>query len=189
MYSVQHDIDMTVGVVWLWSVLRYFSYYLPDGTYTQLISRLCLIYHSTRYCGKMSASPCYVILLTLWELPRTLEILKTNHVLNSLHGNHVQWLLIHHVAALIYALYFTHCPRVPGALSLGVKRQGREADHSPQSSAEVPQYVFMAWYLVKHRDNFTFYLELTILRRHKAIWCSILIWHSNGDAVTAIRIL
>jgi hypothetical protein len=35
-------------------------------------------------------------------------------------------------------------------------------DHSPPSSAEVksewsststPQYVFMAWYLVKHKDN------------------------------------
>jgi hypothetical protein len=55
--------------------------------------------------------------------------------------------------------------RVPGALSLGVKRPGREADHSPPSSAEVknalrytstPPYVFMAWCLVKHRDNFTF---------------------------------
>jgi hypothetical protein len=43
---------------------------------------------------------------------------------------------------------------VPGALSLGLKRQGREADHSPPSSAEVKnawsyistlQYVFMAW--------------------------------------------
>jgi hypothetical protein len=54
---------------------------------------------------------------------------------------------------------------VPGALSLGVKRPGCEADHSPPSSAEVknawsytstPQYVFMAWCLVKHRDNFTF---------------------------------
>jgi hypothetical protein len=54
-----------------------------------------------------------------------------------------------------------------GALSLGVKRTGREADHSPQSSAEgknawsytsTPQYVYMAWCLVKHRDNFTFYL-------------------------------
>jgi hypothetical protein len=49
----------------------------------------------------------------------------------------------------------------------GVKRPGREADHSPPSSAEVknawsytsiPQYVFMAWCSVKHRDNFTFYL-------------------------------
>jgi hypothetical protein len=54
---------------------------------------------------------------------------------------------------------------IPGTLSLGVKRQGREADHSLPSSAEVknawsytftPQYVFMAWCLVKHRDNFTF---------------------------------
>jgi hypothetical protein len=42
---------------------------------------------------------------------------------------------------------------VPGALSLAVKRPGREADHSPPSSAETknawsytssPQYVFMA---------------------------------------------
>jgi hypothetical protein len=48
---------------------------------------------------------------------------------------------------------------VTGALSLGVKRQRREADHSPPSTAEVknawsytstPQYVFMAW------DNFIF---------------------------------
>jgi hypothetical protein len=54
---------------------------------------------------------------------------------------------------------------LPGALSLRVKRPGREADHSSPSSAEVknagsytstPQYVFMAWCLVKHRDNFTF---------------------------------
>jgi len=45
-----------------------------------------------------------------------------------------------------------------GALSLGVKRLGREADHSPPSSAEfrmsgaIPrllQYDFMAWCTVK----------------------------------------
>jgi hypothetical protein len=52
---------------------------------------------------------------------------------------------------------------VPGALSLGVKRpRGREADHSPPSSAEVKntwsytstlQYVFIAWCLVKHIDK------------------------------------
>jgi hypothetical protein len=56
-----------------------------------------------------------------------------------------------------------------GALSLGLKRPGREADHLPPSSAKVknawsytstPQYIFMAWCLVKHRDNFTF-----------SIWC------------------
>jgi hypothetical protein len=42
-----------------------------------------------------------------------------------------------------------------------VKQPGREADHSSPPSAEVknawsctsfPQYVFMAWYLVNHRD-------------------------------------
>jgi hypothetical protein len=47
---------------------------------------------------------------------------------------------------------------VPGFLFLGVKRPGREADHSPPSSAEVrsawsytstPQYVLMAWCSVK----------------------------------------
>jgi hypothetical protein len=31
--------------------------------------------------------------------------------------------------------------RVPGALSLGVKRPGREADHSPPSSSEVKEWV------------------------------------------------
>jgi hypothetical protein len=57
-------------------------------------------------------------------------------------------------------------PPVQGVL--GVKQLGCEADHSPLSSAEVknvwsytstPQYVFMAWCLVKHRDNFTFTLD------------------------------
>jgi hypothetical protein len=49
------------------------------------------------------------------------------------------------------------------------KAAGHEADHSPPSSAEVknawiytstPQYVFMAWCSVKHRDNFTFYCNV-----------------------------
>jgi hypothetical protein len=52
---------------------------------------------------------------------------------------------------------------VAGVLSLGVKRPGSEADHPLPSSADVknawsytstPQYVFMVWCLVKHRDNF-----------------------------------
>jgi hypothetical protein len=55
---------------------------------------------------------------------------------------------------------------VPGALSLGLKRQDREADYTPPFTVEVknawnyastPKYVFMAWYLVKHTDSFTFY--------------------------------
>jgi len=53
-----------------------------------------------------------------------------------------------------------------GDLSPGIKQPGRETDHSLPYSAKVknawsytftPQYVFMAWCLVKHRD-FTFYI-------------------------------
>jgi hypothetical protein len=54
---------------------------------------------------------------------------------------------------------------VPGS-SLGEEQQGLEADHSPQTSAEVknawsytstPQYAFMAWCSLKkqHKDRFT----------------------------------
>jgi hypothetical protein len=53
-----------------------------------------------------------------------------------------------------------------GPLSLGVKRPGREADHSPPSSAEVKEWVKLylhspntpSWRgaKLKHRDNFTF---------------------------------
>jgi hypothetical protein len=51
----------------------------------------------------------------------------------------------------------------------GVKRPRREAERSPPSSAEVkktwsytftPPYVFMAWHLVRQRDNFTFTLPV-----------------------------
>jgi hypothetical protein len=51
---------------------------------------------------------------------------------------------------------------VPAALSPGVKRQGREADHSPPASAEIkkmwiytstPPYAFMAYCLIKHIDK------------------------------------
>jgi hypothetical protein len=67
---------------------------------------------------------------------------------------------------------------VLGASCRGVKRPGRETDYSLSSSAEVkeymelyirPQYVFMVWCLVKHRDNFTFTLphsKVTGLRLH-----------------------
>jgi len=54
-----------------------------------------------------------------------------------------------------------------GALSLRVKRPGREADHAPLYSAMgknrwshtfTPPYLFMAWRLVKqgYKDNFAF---------------------------------
>jgi hypothetical protein len=62
---------------------------------------------------------------------------------------------------------------LPGALSLGINVPGREADHSPPSSAEVknewsytstPQHSFMTWCLFKHRNNFIFMLLCIILK-------------------------
>jgi hypothetical protein len=58
-----------------------------------------------------------------------------------------------------------HHSWVPKALFLGVRRLRREADHSPPlprsrirgAIPPLPQYVFMAWCLVKHIDNFIFY--------------------------------
>jgi hypothetical protein len=52
----------------------------------------------------------------------------------------------------------------------GMKRPGREDDHSPLSSVEVknawsytsiPQYVSMAWRVIKHRDIFALSLPPT----------------------------
>jgi hypothetical protein len=59
---------------------------------------------------------------------------------------------------------------VPGDLSLGVKRPGREADHSPPSNAEIkmsgtipplPQYALMAWCSVKAQGQL--YLCLAVI--------------------------
>jgi hypothetical protein len=56
---------------------------------------------------------------------------------------------------------------VPGALSLGVKRVGREADHSPSSLpmsknvwsyTSTSQYVFIAWCSVKAEGQLYFTL-------------------------------
>jgi hypothetical protein len=56
---------------------------------------------------------------------------------------------------------------VPGALSLGVKRPGREADHSPHlvprsknewSCTSILQYTFMAWCSIKAQGQLYFYL-------------------------------
>jgi hypothetical protein len=65
---------------------------------------------------------------------------------------------------------------VLGPLSLGVKWPGCEADHSPPSSAEdknggdIPPLPHMSsWhiaYLIKHRNNFTFYIITLIFNIH-----------------------
>jgi hypothetical protein len=57
-----------------------------------------------------------------------------------------------------------------GGLFSGVKRLVRESNSSPPSSAESrmhgvilpPQYFFMVWCLVNHRENFTLYYRLAI---------------------------
>jgi len=60
-------------------------------------------------------------------------------------------------------------PLVTRVLTPGVKRSGREAHRSPESSVEdknagsyisAPQYIFMAWCLVKHRNSPIFVVTL-----------------------------
>jgi hypothetical protein len=70
---------------------------------------------------------------------------------------------------------------VPEALSLGVKRLGRESDNSPPSSAEVknggaipPLPNMSSW----HRDNFTFYTLTTFARRE---------WDKHNVKTTCLR--
>jgi hypothetical protein len=64
---------------------------------------------------------------------------------------------------------------VPDAFSLGVKRPGREADHSPPSSAEVKECVELYLHFpntpswlgaqLKHKDNFTFTFVTSVIGR------------------------
>jgi hypothetical protein len=58
---------------------------------------------------------------------------------------------------------------VPVTVSPGVKRPGRETDHSPPYSAQdknawsytsIPQYVYKAWNLIKHRGIYNLYITL-----------------------------
>jgi hypothetical protein len=55
-------------------------------------------------------------------------------------------------------------PMGTGDLTRGVKRPGREAEHSPPCSTEVknawgytstPPHAFRMWYILKHRDSYT----------------------------------
>jgi hypothetical protein len=84
---------------------------------------------------------------------------------------------------------------VPGALSLGIKRPGCEADHSPPSSAEdknersytsSPQYVFMEWCLIKHsiRRGVVF-TRLYPKVSGQATWSENCKWYSSLPLPTA----
>jgi hypothetical protein len=67
-----------------------------------------------------------------------------------------------------------------GALSPLVKGLGCEGDYPPSSSAKIrihgaiPPFVFMAWCLIKHKDNFTFIFvyikEQSTELKQKKIW-------------------
>jgi hypothetical protein len=78
---------------------------------------------------------------------------------------------------------------VPEALIRKIKRPRREADYSPPRNAEVkmrgaipslPQYVFMAWCLVKHRDNFNVYCAFIIDRNRAKIGTGVAHWYRVG---------
>jgi hypothetical protein len=77
-----------------------------------------------------------------------------------------------------------HIQWVPGSLSLGVKRPGRKLTihlHLLQKSrmrgaiSPLPQYVFTAWCLVKHRDNFNF----TLVNKLRIPYISVKLHRSN----------
>jgi hypothetical protein len=80
---------------------------------------------------------------------------------------------------------------IPGALSLGAKRPGREADHSTLSSAEVKEW--MELYLhspytpscrgaqLKHRDNFTF--TFTPPQNNFSLWRGLAILNEQSTKV------
>jgi hypothetical protein len=61
-------------------------------------------------------------------------------------------------------------PMGSGAFIPGIKRLGREDDHLQLVSMlrmradipQLPQYVLMAWCLIKHRDNVTFTIYFSI---------------------------
>jgi hypothetical protein len=79
---------------------------------------------------------------------------------------------------------------VPGALSLGIKRSGREADHSSPSSAEVKEWVELYLYspnkppwrgaqLKNYRDNFNrirFYDKLRRVLNELCFWTLSIVW-------------
>jgi hypothetical protein len=87
-----------------------------------------------------------------------------------------------------------------GVLSLGVKRPWCEADHSPPNTAEVkvcgfvtplPQYVFMAWCLVKHRGNFIFtYCIIIIIIFHlsQGVCFPVCLWSQRFTHHSSFRL-
>jgi hypothetical protein len=63
---------------------------------------------------------------------------------------------------------------VLGALSLGIKQPGHEADHTPPSTADIKNgganlhspYIFMAWCLIKQKYNLMLQILLLMIYLH-----------------------
>jgi hypothetical protein len=83
---------------------------------------------------------------------------------------------------------------VSGALSLGVKLWGREADHSPTSSAEFKnggtnihsatcRQSKVLNYMIKYRENFTVYFYIMLKRDAAVFNGSVRAWHPLQSAV------
>jgi hypothetical protein len=76
------------------------------------------------------------------------------------------------VVVVVVVVITVSYPMSTRGFFLRAKRSGREADHSPPSSAEVNNAwsytstdpdALMAWYLVKHSDNFTIIIIIIML--------------------------
>jgi len=83
---------------------------------------------------------------------------------SSIPGKSRDFYLCHHVQTGS-GVHLASYPMGSRGSYTGVRRPGRETDHSPISSAEIKNgwsyasttpYAFTPWCLVKHRDNFTF---------------------------------
>jgi hypothetical protein len=97
---------------------------------------------------------------------------------------------LHHRVQNSSGAHPASCPIGTRGSYPGVKRPDNEADHWPPSRTEVKEwvklyirYVFIAWSLVKRRDNFTFYLYLwsswTVFiinsRSYRNVQCTVLL--------------
>jgi hypothetical protein len=117
---------------------------------------------------------CFLLRVTLSEGTLHCNLIKEISSPGAVIAQSVQWLdtgcktgvkfPLHRVQIGSVALPASYLMST-GDLSPRVKRTAREADHTAPSSAEIkhtwsytstPPYIFTAWCLLKHRDNFIF---------------------------------
>jgi hypothetical protein len=192
--SVSHDFEPLPGFMTGCLLYKTFALFVCRGASSLMGDRVCRT-TGHNLCVKYSyvkSSLFYVIILRLrgaiTPLPNTpswrgAQLIKAGWTIGVL-GFNSRWGLgiFLFTTASRKALGPTQPPTqcVRGALSLRVKRPGREADHSPPSSAEVkervgytstPPIALIAWCSVKHRDNFTFTLNMYVYMHNNK--CSI----------------